>query len=91
MDYLFIGFVVVSYFSIFLFDRRKDREHREEIERVHESYKIERQALLDRIMANNIHEFKGATGQLEVKKSSSGNFLVDRMEKTLKNQYPDIQ
>jgi competence protein ComGC len=60
-----------------------------ENERIHQSYQEERQELLDRIMSNNIHEFKGATGKASVKRSESGNFLMDRMTASIKKQYLD--
>ena len=55
------------------------RDHQDEIFEIHESYKEERKELLDRIMANNIHEFKTARQETEIKRSASGNFLLDRM------------
>jgi len=56
--------------------------HKKEIEHIHESYAEERKELLDRIMANNIHEYQAARGEYTVKKSETGNFLRDRFEKT---------
>ena len=81
-----IGWIVV-----YILFNRLDKQHLKEIERIHLSYKEERQELLDRIMANNIHEYKAHNGNLNVKKSETGNFLVDRMERSVKSRYPDME
>lgn len=54
-------------------------KHKRDIEKVYQETHEERQKLLDRIMANNIQEYKAANGQLEVKRSATGNYLADRM------------
>lgn len=77
--------IVVCLIYIYLVDR----EHRKTIQKIHEDYKEERTALLDRIMANNITEFKTARQDAQVKRSGSGNFLKDRMQAAVKNQYLD--
>lgn len=53
--------------------------HKRDTAKIHKEASEERQALLDRIMSNNIHEFKAASGQTFTKRSESGNFLIDRM------------
>lgn len=84
--YLLTALIVLIAYCMLLHQR-----HEKEIHELYEKAAEERKELLDRIMANNIHEFKAATQAAQVKKSSSGNFLVDRMEKTLKKQYQDIE
>jgi hypothetical protein len=64
-----------------LYLNRMVSEYREEITEIHEAYREERKELLDRIMANNITEFKTARQETDVKRSGSGNFLLDRMTK----------
>jgi hypothetical protein len=64
--------------------------HRDELENVHKMYKAEREDLLNRIMANNIHEYQSAAGKLEVKRSETGNYLKDRMAQAAK-QYKDLE
>jgi thiosulfate reductase cytochrome b subunit len=64
----------------------QEKRHRKEIDRIHESYKEERQELLDRIMANNIHEFKSVNGA-PTKRSETGNYLKDRMVKETMKQF----
>lgn len=49
-------------------------------------HKKERNSLLDRIMANNIHEFKASQQEQNIKRSESGNYLLDSMKKTLKDR-----
>lgn len=75
-------------FGLFLYN---DKLHKENLADVHKAYQEERKELLDRIMANNIHEFKAVNGQIPVKKSESGNFLVDRMERSLKKQFQEFE
>lgn len=81
-------FVNFAFYYLLLHQGKRHRQH---IDKIHEDIREERNALLDRIMANNIHEFKGATGQVEVKRSESGNFLVDRMERSIKKQYQEFE
>lgn len=78
-------------FAFYYLLLHQGKRHRQNVDKIHEDFRDERRELLDRIMANNIHEFKSMTGQVEVKKSQSGNFLVDRMEKSIRNQYQDIE
>lgn len=91
-------FVACSYIILYFLREWEEKKHRaeimrmndvcrEEINEVLESARAEREELLDRIMANNIQEFKSASGQIPVKRSESGNYLVDRMQATLQKQY----
>lgn len=89
-DWLWLA-VIVSYVLTFVLIRKTEIVHKQEIDRIHETYRAEREELLDRIMSNNVHEFKAVTQQTDVKKSSSGNFLVDRMKHTVANKYTDIE
>jgi len=91
--YFFFAFLAMFGLSFWqmLEYKKLERLHRAENNRLHEIYSEERKALLDRIMANNIHEFKAATQAAPVKKSESGNFIVDRMTKSIKNQFPDFE
>ena len=77
-------------FLVFILNAMQERRHRKETDRIHESYKAERQELLDRIMANNIHEFKSVNGQ-PIKRSETGNFLKDRMTKEVMKQFTDLE
>lgn len=43
----------------------------------------ERNKLLDRVMANNLAEYKGLTNTESIKRVPSGNYFVDHVEKTL--------
>lgn len=74
---------------LFVFIIMMNQKHNDDIREIHKEQAEERAKLLDRIMSNNIQEYKAATGQKDVKRSKSGNFLVDRMEKTLKNQFEE--
>lgn len=85
-DWLAAAYTFVLVLGVVV-DHLKEKRHRKEIDSIHESYKKEREELLDRIMANNIHEFKGATNKTPIKRSETGNFLKDRMEKTMKDFY----
>ena len=89
-DWLWLA-VIVSYVLTFVLIRRTEQLHRIETDYLHEVYRLEREELLDRIMSNNVHEFKAATHQADVKKSTSGNFLVDRMKHSVAKQYTDIE
>ena len=89
MSSWFPYFVTLSYGVIYYLFLLTEKRHRREVEGLHEAYKDERQQLLDRIMANNIQEFKTANGLANVKKSESGNFLLDRMNATAKKHYLD--
>lgn len=91
--YFFFAFLAMLGLAVWLLTEHKklERLHRAENDRLHEIYAEERKALLDRIMANNIHEYKAASGLANVKKSESGNFLVDRMAKSIKNQFQDFE
>jgi hypothetical protein len=71
-----IAFVLNSYLY-----NLQEKRHKDEIERIHDSYKEERQELLDRIMANNITEYKTARSEANVTRSPNSNFLKDRMTK----------
>jgi hypothetical protein len=66
-------------------------QHKKEVKEIYQKAHDERKELLDRIMANNIHEYKAASGIAQVKKSESGNFLVDRMTKGIKSQFQDFE
>lgn len=83
----FIGIVLTMYILLY----RLEKGYRKEIQEIREAYYEREKELLDRIMANNIHEFKSLTGQIPTKKSENGNFLVDRMERTIKKQYSDFE
>jgi hypothetical protein len=85
-DLFLISIPSVIYLA-FIF--RMHFEHKREIAVLYKETHEERNALLDRIMANNIHEYKAASGQSNVKRSESGNFLKDRMERSVK-QYIEI-
>lgn len=93
-------FVACSYIVIYFMMQHEERKHRqellrmndacnEEIKLVREEARIEREELLDRIMSNNIQEYKVMTQQKENKRSESGNFLVDRMSASLRKQFID--
>jgi hypothetical protein len=84
-DWVFI-IIVLSYTLLGYFFTWAERLHKQEIERLHESYKEERQELLDRIMANNIHEFKSVNGS-PGKRSETGNYLKDRMATQIMKQF----
>lgn len=88
-DWLQFG-VILSYALSYVLIYLKDKAHRLEIDKIHETYQAERQELLDRIMANNIHEFKSATGALTTKRSETGNFLKDRMTKEIAKQFSEL-
>lgn len=90
MDFVTIVHTVINLTMLMLF-LWSERLHKKEIDEVHRSYKEERAALLDRIMANNIHEYKSLSEKIPAKKSETGNFLVDRMNKTIKNQFSDLE
>lgn len=82
MNDLAYGLIVLSYvFSMgaFMF---QDKLHKKEVNHIHETYAVERQELLDRIMANNITEFKTSRQESDVRRSQTGNYLRDRMEKS---------
>lgn len=79
--------IILSYTILGFLFTWLERIHKSEIEGLHESYKEERQALLDRIMANNLHEFKSASGQYPAKRSETGNFLKDRMAKEIMKEF----
>jgi hypothetical protein len=86
MDWLFAS-VWLSYIAIYGLRVWEERKHKQEIERIHESYAEERKELLDRIMANNMQEFKTLTNAAPTKKSETGNFLKDRMTKEIMKQF----
>lgn len=86
MDWWFAT-VWVSWIAIYLLRVWEERKHKQEIERIHESYAEERKELLDRIMANNMAEFKTMTGSIPTKRSETGNFLKDRMTKEIMKQF----
>jgi uncharacterized hydantoinase/oxoprolinase family protein len=65
--------------------------HSDDLADLYEVHQEEREKLLDRIMANNIQEYKTANGLNDIKRSNSGNYLVDRMEKTIKNKFQDME
>lgn len=77
--------VIVSYVLTYVLMSRVEAAHKKEIEQIHLSYKEERAALLDRIMANNITEFKTARQDAQIIRSESGNFLKDRMTAAMKH------
>jgi hypothetical protein len=81
--------VILSYVMTYILQAWIEKEHKKEIDRIHESYREEREELLDRIMSNNVHEFKAVTQQADVKRSSSGNYLIDRMKTTVANKYTE--
>lgn len=83
--------VILSFVLTYVLIARTEKEHKKEIDRIHESYREEREELLDRIMSNNVHEFKTATQQANIKKSPSGNYLVDQMKQTVAHKYTDIE
>lgn len=60
--------------------------HKRDIARIHKETAEERQILLDRIMSNNIHEYKGAAGEKPVIRSESGNFYRDKMLQVAKSR-----
>lgn len=70
---------------ILLYERQ-----RRQIREIYKDIAEEREELLDRIMANNIHEYKSASGQSPTIRSENNNYLVDRMKKTIKNQFSDL-
>lgn len=81
------GYVILaSYILTYILFYIQEKSHRKELDRVHESYQEERKELLDRIMANNIHEFKSVNGS-PVKRSETGNYLKDRMVKETMKQF----
>jgi hypothetical protein len=86
LGYLVVISYMLSYYLIYL----KDKVHRQEIEKIHETYQEERQELLDRIMANNIHEFKSVTGSSSIKRSETGNFLKDRMTQEVLKHFTEL-
>lgn len=73
--------------GFYLLQCAQDRKNVKEIQRIHDEYRKERQELLDRIMSNNIAEFKSMSGAIPTKKSENGNFLVDRMERSIQRTY----
>jgi hypothetical protein len=86
MDVLLIALNILLIGTIVFIGER----HKEDMYDIYMEHQSEREKLLDRIMSNNIHEYKAADGLKDVKRSESGNFLVDRMEKTIKNKYSDL-
>lgn len=85
-DLFLISIPTVIYMAFMLW---MHLENKKELQRVYKEWHEERQSLLDRIMANNIHEYKSVTGS-PVKRSPSGNFLKDRMVETAK-LYTDLE
>jgi hypothetical protein len=100
MSDLYIGIYTFLYLCLFALMRWQDRIHRKEIEEIHENYDEKRQKLLDyfaeerrelldRIMANNITEFKTARNEANVKRSENGNFIKDQMDRAVQ-KYVDM-
>lgn len=90
MHDLMVYITIACCVTFYLIANGMEKKHRKEIERIHESYASERKELLDRIMANNIQEFKSARAETEIKRSETGNFLKDRMEQQAR-AYVDLE
>lgn len=60
--------------------------HKRDLSKIYKEAQEERQVLLDRIMSNNIHEYKGAAGEKPVIRSESGNFYRDKMLQVAKSR-----
>lgn len=65
-------------------------KHKKDLQNVYREHAEEREALLDRIMSNNIHEFKATNGQSPVKRSPSGNYLMDRMKVAYTKDFDEL-
>lgn len=59
--------------------------HKRELTSIIEESREEREKLLDRIMANNITEYKTARNEANVNRSPNSNFLKDQMTKAAQN------
>lgn len=85
MDYLLLSVVILLIAALMM----EHRQHKQDMDELNAMFHEEREKLLDRIMANNIHEYKAASGVQNVQRSDTGNFLKDRMTETIRKQFTE--
>lgn len=65
-------------------------KHNRDLKKAYEKAQEERKELLDRIMSNNIQEFKAVNGNADIKRSENGNYIVDRMQQSIRSKFTDL-